>query len=65
VANQRERNGLRLLDVRLEHVYALDGLPAHHKDPFDRLLIAQAISEGATLVSADPWFSSYPAKVLR
>jgi PIN domain nuclease of toxin-antitoxin system len=59
VANQRERNGLRLLDVRLEHVYALDGLPAHHKDPFDRLLVAQALAEQIPIVGADSALDAY------
>lgn len=52
-------NGLTLLQVVLEHVLALDALPMHHKDPFDRLLIAQAQIEGATVVTSDGLFARY------
>lgn len=57
-------NLMQILPVSLEHVLALDALPAHHKDPFDRLLIAQATVEDVFLVSGDPVFSSYPVKLL-
>jgi PIN domain nuclease of toxin-antitoxin system len=57
-------NGLTLLRVELAHVLALDTLPLHHKDPFDRLLIAQAQVEGATLVSSDPLFTRYGITLL-
>jgi len=56
---------LQLLPIELEHVLALSTLPSHHKDPFDRLLIAQAIVEEATLVSADSKLSAYPIKLLQ
>ena len=45
--------------MTIAHVLALDTLPAHHKDPFDRLLIAQTQIEGATLVSTDGVFARY------
>jgi PIN domain nuclease of toxin-antitoxin system len=64
VESQRQTNGVQILPVELEHVLALDALPAHHKDPFDRLLVAQASVEDASLVSRDPLFSSYPVKLL-
>jgi PIN domain nuclease of toxin-antitoxin system len=64
VESQKQTNGVQILPVGLEHVLALDALPAHHKDPFDRLLVAQANVEGASLVSRDPLFSSYPVKLL-
>jgi PIN domain nuclease of toxin-antitoxin system len=60
VRRQREQNGLTLLSVMAEHVYALSQLPDAHKDPFDRLLIAQAISEGMSIVTRDSAFESYP-----
>ncbi|MEX2138526.1 MAG: type II toxin-antitoxin system VapC family toxin [Pirellulales bacterium] len=63
VAHQRT-NGLRILPVTLEHVLGVNGLPRAHKDPFDRLLAAQANQEGATLVSADVVFARYPVAVL-
>ncbi len=65
IASQQAANELQLLAVELAHVLTLDALPVHHKDPFDRLLIAQSIEEDATLVSADTKFSSYPVKLLQ
>jgi PIN domain nuclease of toxin-antitoxin system len=64
VREQVQTNELQLLPVVLKHVLTLDSLPTHHKDPFDRLLIAQANVEGVFLVSGDPVFSSYPVKLL-
>lgn len=60
----QQRNRLEVLSIRLEHVLALDNLPLHHKDPFDRLLIAQATFEDAVLVSRDAVFAQYPVNVL-
>ncbi len=65
IKSQQETNELTLLPVALTHVLALDALPLHHKDPFDRLLIAQSTEEDLTLVSADSQFSAYPAKLLQ
>ncbi len=64
IKSQQQTNGLQVLPVELTHVLNLGSLPLHHKDPFDRLLIAQAVVEGATLVSVDPIFSNYSANVL-
>lgn len=63
VKNQQETNNLTVSSVTLTHVLALDALPFHHKDPFDRLLIAQSIEEDLTLVSADSQFSAYSVKL--
>ena len=65
VKNQQDTNDLRVSPVALTHVLALDALPFHHKDPFDRLLIAQSIEEDLTLVTADSQFSAYPVKLLQ
>jgi PIN domain nuclease of toxin-antitoxin system len=61
---QQQANGLVVLDLKLAHVLAVEGLPSIHKDPFDRLLVAQAVTEGATLVTADPLVAQYPVQVL-
>ncbi len=53
-----------LLDVTPRHVYALLGLPPVHKDPFDRLLAAQAISEDLALLTADSVLRGYPLKTV-
>jgi PIN domain nuclease of toxin-antitoxin system len=65
VKNQQETNDLTVSPVALTHVLALDNLPFHHKDPFDRLLIAQSIEEDLTLVTADSQFSTYSVKLLQ
>lgn len=49
----------RVLNIRPDHTARLIGLPDHHRDPFDRLLVAQALIEGLALVSADPVFDLY------
>jgi PIN domain nuclease of toxin-antitoxin system len=64
IAEQQTANGLQVLSVNLAHVLALQALPPHHKDPFDRLLIAQAKSEGLDIVSKDPEFSAYGVPVI-
>jgi PIN domain nuclease of toxin-antitoxin system len=61
---QQEQSDLRLLPITSAHIFALEALPLHHNDPFDRLLIAQAISEGLSLASIDSHFSAYPASVI-
>lgn len=65
IKNQQETNDLTVSPVALTHVLALDALPFHHKDPFDRLLIAQSIEEDLTLVTADSQFSAYSVKLLQ
>lgn len=54
-----DRLSARSLDVRLSHAARVRLLPFHHRDPFDRLLIAQALEEGLTMVSRDRQFSAY------
>ena len=57
-------NGFRMLDIGIAHVGRVETLALHHGDPFDRLLISQAIVENMTLVSADPEFSKYQVNLL-
>lgn len=64
ISAQQSANDFEILPVELKHTFALDSLPMHHKDPFDRLLIAQAIAENATLVSRDSVFSQYSVSVV-
>jgi len=56
-------NGYNELPVVSDHVVAIDRLPAIHKDPFDRLLVAQATVEGITLLTSDSVLSRYPGPV--
>ncbi len=51
--------GIPLLPVNEHHALHIERLPHHHRDPFDRLLIAQAQIEGLTILTADPQFSRY------
>jgi PIN domain nuclease of toxin-antitoxin system len=61
---QLETNGLGLLPIAPAHCAALLTLPFHHRDPFDRLPLAQAKAEGMTLVTDDGQFGSYGVPVL-
>jgi PIN domain nuclease of toxin-antitoxin system len=58
-------HGYDELAITSEHVLAVGILPPIHKDPFDRLLVAQAITEGIALLTADPIVAQYPAPVRR
>jgi PIN domain nuclease of toxin-antitoxin system len=64
IPRQIKINGFSVLDIHIEHVSAVVELPFHHKDPFDRLLIAQSLSEGFPIVSSDGAFDSYSVKRL-
>ena len=63
IADQ-QANGMQVLPVTLAHVLTVETLPIPHKDPFDRLLVAQANAEGAVLLSADLVFAQYPVNIL-
>jgi PIN domain nuclease of toxin-antitoxin system len=57
-------SGLRLLRLTPEHGLAVAKLPLHHRDPFDRLLVAQARLDGFTLMGADPRMPAYDVAVI-
>ena len=59
IERQIRQNDFRILPIQPQHTAALIGMPFHHRDPFDRLLIAQAIVENIPMVSADPGFDAY------
>jgi PIN domain nuclease of toxin-antitoxin system len=54
------RNSFDILDVSIPHIVQVASLTLHHRDPFDRMMIAQAIVERVPIVSADPAFDAYP-----
>jgi len=56
-------NGYAEVPVTGRHGVALDGLPPLHKDPFDRILVAQAIEEGIVLLTGDPMVAQYPGPI--
>jgi PIN domain nuclease of toxin-antitoxin system len=64
VQAELDRAAIQLLPITLDHIEALSRLPNHHRDPFDCLLIAQAIHEGLILVSSDQSIAKYAAPVL-
>jgi PIN domain nuclease of toxin-antitoxin system len=64
IADQQTNTSLRLVPVTFDHVLELDQLPLAHRDPFDRMLVAQARVEGATILSADAVFARYPVPVV-
>jgi PIN domain nuclease of toxin-antitoxin system len=59
-----EELGFEPLPIDVEHAWAVRRLPYHHRDPFDRLLIAQAQVEGLSVLTADPAFGAYDVKVV-
>jgi PIN domain nuclease of toxin-antitoxin system len=52
------------LPIAPEHAWAAGALPLHHRDPFDRILVAQAQLEGLTIVTRDPHFAAYDVPLL-
>ncbi len=56
-------HGYSELPITADHALAVDMLPAIHRDPFDRILVAQAMIEGITLLTGDPLVASYPAPI--
>lgn len=56
-------NGYTELAITSQHAVSVEGLPDIHRDPFDRLLLAQALSEGITLVTADALLATYPGPI--
>jgi PIN domain nuclease of toxin-antitoxin system len=62
IPEQLDQNGIELLNIRIDHVSLVATLPFHHRDPFDRLLIAQAIIEKMPVVGIDSAFDEYGVK---
>jgi PIN domain nuclease of toxin-antitoxin system len=64
VEEAAEESGFLELPVTFRHAQRVSGLPALHRDPFDRLLVAQADLEGLTLVTRDPVFEQYAVELI-
>ncbi len=62
IPEQLLANGFKLLEIGFRHIVLVNAMPFHHKDPFDRLLAAQAKEEGLSIISADPIFAKYGVK---
>ncbi len=64
VIKNTQENNIQLLPIDLSHINYLEQLPSHHKDPFDRIIIAQAIIEGMSIISIDHAFLDYPVNIV-
>jgi PIN domain nuclease of toxin-antitoxin system len=64
VLSRLAENGIKSLPISLDHLLALERLPMHHRDPFDRMLIAQSMEEDWPIITADPVFKQYPIRVI-
>lgn len=62
IPQQLAANGFRQMEIEFRHVARVATMPFHHRDPFDRLLAAQALEEGLAIVSADAVFQRYGVK---
>lgn len=60
---QEAKNQIKVLPIEAKHIFGLETIGQHHKDPFDRLIIAQSIVEDLTVISNDGVFSSYSVKL--
>jgi PIN domain nuclease of toxin-antitoxin system len=64
VLRKLAENRISSLPISLDHLLALERLPMHHRDPFDRMLIAQSIEEDWPIITADPKFKQYPVQII-
>jgi PIN domain nuclease of toxin-antitoxin system len=64
IVKKLAENRIEYLPILLDHVLRLESLPVHHRDPFDRLLIAQSAEEKLPLVTADPLFQRYSIELI-
>ena len=64
LSDQLARNSVYVLPVQLEHVLRLETLPLHHRDPFDRILVAQSLHEDLPILTADPLLKKYSATLI-
>ena len=62
VLSQQQTNNLQLLSIRVADVWVLSSLPVPHRDPFDRMIIAQAIAHELPILSVDAVFDAYPVQ---
>ena len=64
IKEQQTVNNLQILPITAAYIYELENMPFHHKDPFDRILIAQARVENYTIVTDDSNFSAYSVSLI-
>ena len=64
VVKKLAENRIEVLPITLDHVLRTESLPPHHRDPFDRLLVAQCVEERLPVITADPIMERYPVQVI-
>ena len=64
IPDQLHKNDIHTLSMELNHLSELIQLPFHHRDPFDRLIIAQSMTEAMPVISSDPAFKMYPIEII-
>ena len=64
VLQKLAENRISSLPISLDHLLAVERLPFHHRDPFDRLMIAQSVEEDWPIITADPKFKQYPVQII-
>jgi PIN domain nuclease of toxin-antitoxin system len=64
LVRELSKNGIEILPIKLDHVLRIENLTVHHRDPFDRILIAQSIEEKLPLLTADPIFERYSVNLI-
>jgi PIN domain nuclease of toxin-antitoxin system len=64
VLSRLAENRIECLPITIDHLLALERLPMHHRDPFDRMLIAQSMEEDRPIITADPMFKQYHIRVI-
>ena len=62
VDNEIFNNNIKIINIELDHLFYLSNLPLHQRDPFDRLIISQAIERKLPIISAESFFDLYPVK---
>lgn len=64
LATKLKANGILILPITFDHVKRVEGLPLHHRDPFDRILIAQSLEEKLPVITSDPLLARYLVEVI-
>jgi PIN domain nuclease of toxin-antitoxin system len=64
IPTERRLRGIAALPIDEEAVYQLPKLPPHHRDPFDRMLVCQAVAHGLAILTPDPLIRQYPVRVV-
>ena len=64
IVKKLAENKIEILPITLDHVLRTESLPLHHRDPFDRLLIAQCVEDDLPIITADPIMEQYPVQVI-